>query len=139
MTRDKKFWFDAIQLPWDYEEMVDIDETGVVTINYDLAITDELIKLADELRLEKGYAPLFDDPEDGWYNFYADVEDVNGGRLLPRIICIANNTEDDYSEYDIELTEEEAKWVYDKLNLETGNRIEQMLEEERKYYESNHD
>lgn len=122
MVRDKEFWREAIDLGSDYEPNYDvatIEGIGrVATVDYDLAITDNLIKLADEIRVAKGYEPLWNNwNSDGWYNFYVWVEDVDGGRLHSSIYCTANNTpDDDYAEYYIDFTEEEAKWIYEALD-----------------------
>lgn len=121
MVRDESFWKDAIDLNDDYEPIYDdeyIDDVGqVATVDFDLAITDNLIKLADEIRVAKGYEPLWDNRDsDGWYNFHICIEDVNGGRVQGGIYFSANETyEDDYKEYYIELTKEEMEWVYDAL------------------------
>lgn len=122
MVRDKEFWRDAIDLNRDYEPNYDIatiEGIGrVATVDYDLAITDNLIKLADEIRVAKGYEPLWDNwHSDGWYNFYVWVEDANGGQLHSSIYCTVNNTpDDDYAEYYIDFTEEESKWIYEALD-----------------------
>ena len=122
MVRDKEFWREAIDLGSDYEPNYDvatIEGIGrVATVDYDLVITDNLIKLADEIRVAKGYEPLWNNwNSDGWYSFYVWVEDVDGGRLHSSIYCTANNTtDDDYAEYYIDYTEEEAKWIYEALD-----------------------
>ena len=63
MVRDESFWRDAIDLNRDYEPNYDIatiEGIGrVATVDYDLAVTDNLIKLADEIRVAKGYEPLW--------------------------------------------------------------------------------
>lgn len=121
MVRDKEFWMKAIDLYDDYEPIYadeQIDGFGqVATVDFDLAITDNLIKLADEIRAQYNYAPLWDDMGCGWYNFHICIEDVDGGRVEGGIYFTANETvEDDYKEYFIELTEEEMKWVRDALS-----------------------
>ena len=122
MVRDESFWRDAIDLNSDFEPNYDVatvDGIGqVATVDFDLAPTDNLIRLADEIRAQYGYAPLLDNWDaEGWYNFYVWVEDVDGGRLHTDIYCTANDTpEEDYGEYFISFTDEEARWIYEELD-----------------------
>lgn len=77
-------------------------------LSFDLQPTDELLKLADDIRELNGCADkATDSSNDVWYNYYLDVD------LVQEIVTVwfqCNNGEkDDYAQYDIELDADEVK------------------------------
>ena len=74
-------------------------------INFEIEDTNELIKIADNIRRKKGNKDLVKKiNNDVWYNFYLDV-DLKKKKI--RIWFSANNSiKDDYASYEIKLTKE---------------------------------
>lgn len=113
------------------------------TVTIALESTGTLDRLADAIRVEAGYLPMFPDDEsveydpDGWYNFYVTLNGFNDTKLCNAIEAIvqSRNADDDEQSYDIPLTEAEQIAIYNELDKQLkkrfGTSCEELLEEAR--------
>lgn len=135
MTLTEKFITDAIHLDagaevmYGNDQMYDSYPITFPTVEFQLMATDALTELADSIRLEKGYKPMYprngrtdDVDNDGWYNFYIDISKLPGKnqdcRLDNSITFIVVNSDSDDNEdmYTIDLTESEQECIFEILN-----------------------
>lgn len=102
------------------------------TIWCPLYSTIGLNSLADKMRKEDGELPFFDESgeydDDGWYDFFIDLNGYTGTHVANCIYARAYDQE----EYCIDLSEEEQEYVYQVL--EKDAHIEEWLEECKQYY-----
>lgn len=145
MNKITREWCDKnIFLDWDEGYNLDYDVCCLKypcefpTVGFSLIDTDGLIERADEIRKEKGYAPLTES-ECGWYNFYIGLNGFSDTRMDNCIVFIVNDETagDDYADYQIELDETEQRNVYNRLNLLCkelyGKTCEDLLAEAKAY------
>lgn len=109
------------------------------TVRFHLIETALLCQIADSIRKEEGFKPLYDGSEEatGWY----DIEiGINGYTESGLDTCITfelvnGNQPDTWHSYVIDLSEEEQRLIYARLNEEClgsfGKTCEELLEEAR--------
>ena len=116
------------------------------TVNLMLESSDFLCTLADHIRKDLGFKPLsaMDEYTDetcdqqGWYDFYVGLNDYNESKVDSCItfIIVNSESEDDESSYVIDLSLEEQKAMYRRLDKECkrryGKSCENLLDEARK-------
>lgn len=120
------------------------------TVEFGLIDTDSLVQIADKIRADAGYRPIYpvgdftdeDCDQNCWYEFYIGIND------LPNIKCdtaisfvVANSRQDDNeSTYLIDLTPEEQTAIYNILDKECqkefGKTCEEFLAEAKTEMES---
>ena len=143
---------DTIRIDTDYDIVMDSDQSFVnypirfPTVNFALHDTHPLNVIADAMRKELGYLPMFDDSgehdEDGWYNFRigingcTDTRHYNHTDNYIEFSVESPNAADDYKTYTIDLTEDEQIEMYKVLNEQCiekfGQSCDELLEEARK-------
>ena len=109
------------------------------TVGFHLIETALLCQIADSIRKEEGFKPLYDGSEEatGWY----DIEiGINGYTESGLDTCITfelvnGNQPDTWRSYVIDLSEEEQRLIYARLDEECvesfGKTCEELLEEAR--------
>jgi len=110
-----------------------------------LESTTTLSRIVDKMRVALGHLPMFPEDEsqpydcDGWYDFYVRLDSTSDTRLGNTILAIVEsfNADDDYSSYDIHLTEDEQVDVYNELDRQLkerfGTSCEALLAEAKEY------
>ena len=79
-------------------------------LSFDLWPTDELIQLGDKIRESHGFIDkTADATNDVWYNFYLDVDVVK--QTVTMWFQCNNGEEDNYANYDIELSSDEIRML----------------------------
>lgn len=135
MTLTEKFITDAIHLDagaevmYGSDQMYDSYPISFPTVEFQLMATDALSEVADRIRIEKGFKPMFprdghadDVDNDGWYDFYIGISKLPGKnqdyRLDSSITFIVVNSDSDDNEdmYTIDLTESEQECIFEILN-----------------------
>lgn len=113
------------------------------TVTIALSDTTALCKLADEIREEAGFLPMFPDDESkeydssGWYNFYICLNGFSDTMVSNSIEAVVQSefAEDNEQSYDIPLTEAEQIAVYNEVDKQLKERFytscEELLEESR--------
>lgn len=109
------------------------------TVEFELMASEELVRLADRIRVDNGYRPMHamdgytDDTCDneGWYDFYVGISSHRPGRTDNCIeFCVVNaDSEDNEDHYSIDLTEEEQEFLYARLDEECRRYLGQSCEE----------
>ena len=105
------------------------------TVNFQLWSTGELVRLADKMRKEKGFLPMFDASGeydcDGWYDFYIDINEISVAKLDSCIMFVVGGSEqaDNEEVYYIPLTVEEQFIVYAELDRQCEYFIEKSCDE----------
>ena len=128
-----------------YDHRADSEQScNYPTVEFQLMSTDTLCQIADWMRMEKGYKPIYtvEDYDDefynsqGWYDFYASVRKVNGDISVdPHIqfVVVDSGSPDDEETYHISLNEYECEYIFKQLNEEAqkylGKTCEELLEE----------
>ena len=119
------------------------------TVTFQLVATFLLSEIADRIRVDEGYKPMhamdgFTDEtcdNEGWYDFWISIEDYGATKVAPCIDFVVVNSDslDNEETYSIDLTEEEQKLMYERLdglcrqNYEKS--CEELLQEARKEME----
>ena len=109
-------------------------------VTFRLMETPVLCQIADSIRMEAGFKPLYDCGEEitGWYDFRVGI---NGYTLSGLDTCILfelvnGSTPDTWESYAIDLSESEHELICLRLNEECagsfGKTCEELLEESRK-------
>lgn len=139
LDANKAIWIDN-DAYWDF----DSDLYGN-TVEIALAPTMSLDRIVDKMRVELGHLPMFPDDEsqpydcDGWYSFYVRLDNTSETKLGNMILAIveSSNAEDDFSSYDVYLTEDEQVDVYNELDRQFrerfGTSCEALLTEAKEY------
>ena len=92
----------------DYIDIQNFEWVEENILSFELLPTDELLDIADKIREEKGFTDAATNPEnDVWYNYYLDVNVVN--ETVTMWFTCNNGENDDYANYDIELSEKEKE------------------------------
>lgn len=88
--------------------MMDTEDAG----NFEVAASDTLIDMADQIRKDKGYTDLVSDLDnDVWYNFYLEFTDED-----IRLTFTCNNGEkDDWATYQFPMTDYEKLCMWKRL------------------------
>lgn len=135
MTLTEKFIADAIHLDagaeimYGSDQMYDSYPISFPTVEFQLMATDALTELADGIRLEKDYKPMFprdgstdDVDNDGWYDFYIGISKLPGKNQDCRLdncisfVVVNSDSDDNEDMYTIDLTESEQECIFDILN-----------------------
>lgn len=135
MTLTEKFIADAIHLDagaeimYGSDQMYDSYPISFPTVEFQLTATDALSEVADTIRLEKGYKPMFprdgstdDVDNDGWYDFYISISKLPGKNQECRLdncisfVVVNSDSDDNEDMYEIPLTESEQEYIFDILN-----------------------
>ena len=110
------------------------------TVTFRLVETATLCQIADKIRMEAGFKPLYEGVEEeitGWYDFTIGLNGYTPSRLDTCIMfeLVNGNAPDTWERYVIDLSEEEQKLIYERLNEESiehfGKTCEELLEEAR--------
>ena len=123
---------------------VDSDLYGnIVTVGLESAMT--LSRIVDKMRVAIGHLPMFSEDEsqpydcDGWYKFYARLDNKSETGLGNTILAVVESpvADDDYSLYEIHLTEDEQVDVYNELDRQLrerfGTSCGELLAEAKEY------
>lgn len=135
MTLTEKFIADTIQLDSGAEVMYGSDQIydtypcRFPTVEFQLVATDALVKVADRIRMEKGYLPMHprdgrtdEVDNDGWYDFYVGISKLPGDHQQCQLdssisfVVVNSDSDDNEDMYNIDLTESEKECVFDILN-----------------------
>ena len=120
------------------------------SVDWYLYPTDNLIKIADELRKSKGFLPMCPDSTNyydstGWYNFYLTVEsDLSDSKNVSELtyelfFSVATDLADDDCEcYSIILSESFMNEVIAFLEQDCNIRFESFLQDEYLEYHWNY-
>lgn len=120
------------------------------TVEFPLVDTEALAKIADRIRMEAGYPPMYpvggytDETcdNDGWYEFSISISGCREGQTDNCIQFTVMNSdyEDNEAAYTIGLTEEEQRFLYSRLDAQCREYLEKscreiLLEAEKKMTE----
>lgn len=119
------------------------------TVGFQLVSTDLLAEIADRIRMEAGYVPMHpvdefreeDCDQDGWYDFYIDLNEYSPGRVSSCIefVVVNSGSSDNGDSYTIGLTEEEQEFMYARLDAQCrkylGKTCEELLAESHREME----
>ena len=119
------------------------------TVEFDLAATADLCRIADGMRARLGYKPMLgdgsnDDDEidlDGWYNFTIGLNGFSSTKVDASIMFVVVNSdsEDNERTYEIDLCEGEQELIYRLLDRQCrayfGKGCDDLLEEARQAME----
>lgn len=99
----------------DYENYYDVQDSE---IHFAIAASDKLIEYADFERSCRGLIPFFHDfgkgvDDDGYYDFYLSA---TATEIIEFYYVPTTNQEDDMKGYDIPLTDEFKKALFDRMN-----------------------
>lgn len=135
MTLTEKFIADTIQLDSVAEVMYGSDQIydtypcRFPTVEFQLVATDALVKVADRIRMEKGYLPMHprdgrtdEVDNDGWYDFYVGISKLPGDHQQCQLdssisfVVVNSDSDDNEDMYTIDLTESEKECMFEILN-----------------------
>ena len=110
------------------------------TVSFRLMETPVLCQIADSIRMEAGFKPLYDCGEEitGWYDFRVGINGYTSSGLDTCILfeLVNGSAPDIWESYAIDLSEDEQELIYARLNEECvesfGKTCEELLEESRK-------
>ena len=129
MTLTEKFISDTLHIDFDGEilygsdEVFDAHPVRFATVEFILKATDVLVEIADRIRFDKGYPPVYpradgmDYDADGFYNFYIGISKLPGdGQACRTDKCISfvvvnSDSSDNEDMYEIELSESDQEIV----------------------------
>lgn len=104
---------------------------------YPLSDTKALCELADRVRKEHGYTPMFTGPESemdlgGWYNFYIYVPEHDTVTDIEFVVENPIDINTDGQSYQISLTDREREQVFERMNAlsikQIGYSCNQLLD-----------
>ena len=106
--------------PWmSHDQMYDSFPIVFPTVTLELFDTEPLNRIADEIRVENGHLPCFDDSgeydDDGWYRFFVTLYGVWPG-CENCIVFRYENGEEESDEYEIPLTDHQRELLFASLN-----------------------
>ena len=139
LEASKAIWIDNDGY-WDF----DTDLYGN-TVSVALASTTSLSRIVDKMRVALGDLPMFPEDKsqpydcDGWYNFYVRLDSTSETGLGSTILAIVESSaaDDDYTSYDIHLTEDEQVDVYNEMDRQFRERFStscgELLAEAKQY------
>lgn len=110
------------------------------TVTFRLVETPVLCQVADAIRMEAGFKPLYDGSEEihGWYDFRIGINGYteSGLNTLIEFELVNGDAPDTWESYAIDLSEDEQRVIYERLNEECveafGKTCEELLEEARR-------
>ena len=151
MTLTEKFISDAIHIDFGGEilygsdQVFDTNPVRFPTVEFILKATDVLVEIADRIRFEKGYPPVYPIAEgmnydtDGFYNFYIGISKLPGEGQECRadkcvnFVVVNSDSSDNEDMYDIELSESDQEIVLAVLDKQCrrylGKGCEELLAE----------
>lgn len=110
------------------------------TVTLRLLETTTLCQIADRIRMEAGFKPLYDGVEEviGWYDFTIGLNGYTASKLDTCIMfeLVNGDAPDTWENYVIDLSEEEQRLIYERLDEECmeafGKTCEELLGDARK-------
>jgi hypothetical protein len=141
MTLTEKFISDAVRIDFGGEilygsdEVFDTHPVRFATVEFILKATDVLVEIADRIRFDKGYPPVYpradgmDYDADGFYNFYIGISKLPGdGQACRADKCISfvvvnSDSSDNEDMYEIELSESDQGIVLDILDKQCRRHL----------------
>lgn len=107
------------------------------TVTFRLMETPVLCQIADTMRMEAGFKPLYDGGEEitGWYDFRIGINGYTESKLDTCIIfeLVNGDAADTWESYAIDLNEDEQRVIYERLEEECveafGKTCEELLKE----------
>ena len=147
MTLTEKFISDAIHIDFGGEilygsdQMFDTTPVRFPTVEFILKATDVLVEIADRIRFEKGYPPVYPRAEgmnydtDGFYNFYIGISKLPGeGQECRADKCISfvvvnSDSSDNEDMYNIELSESDQEIVLAALDKQCRRHLGKSCDE----------
>lgn len=143
MDRDfiwKNIWLERGEEPlYGEDQMFVTYPCTFPVVSFALVSTLGLYGLADKIREEAGYKPVFsadgDYNFDGWYNFYVGIngDPINATDNCISFILCNSDQEDCEIEYHIDLTEQERLLLWDRLDEQArecyGKNCKELLQE----------
>ena len=119
------------------------------TVTFELQATNGLIQIADRIRKDLGFKPMhpmdeYDDDScdnEGWYDFYAGLNGHTENHMdsCLEFVVVNADSEDNEEMYIIDLTAEEQKVVYGRLDEQClmllGRGCEELLAEAKRQME----
>ncbi len=151
MTLTEKFISDAVRIDFGGEilygsdQVFDTHPVRFPTVEFILKATDVLVEIADRIRFDKGYPPVYpradgmDYDADGFYNFYIGISKLPGDGQACRadkcisFVVINSDSCDNEDMYSIELSESDqeiARGVLDRqCRRYLGKSCEELLAE----------
>ena len=119
------------------------------TVNFQLMATNGLVELADRIRKDMGYKPMHAMDEytedtcdnDGWYDFYAGINDYAENRMdsCIQFVVVNADSEDNEQIYNIDLGADEQTAVFNRLDEQCrehlGKGCLELLSESRREME----
>ena len=151
MTLTEKFISDAVRIDFGGEilygsdEVFDTHPVRFATVEFILKATDVLVEIADRIRFDKGYPPVYpradgmDYDADGFYNFYIGISKLPGdGQACRADKCISfvvvnSDSSDNEDIYSIELSESDQEIVRGVLDRQCrrylGKSCDELLAE----------
>lgn len=148
MTFGEHISKDYIQLNPDYEFPVFGTDQAFIsypvrfaTVTFQLEANDYLCNIADQIREKSGYPSIYDSDGDGYYEFYININSFSKSKVDSCIGCYVYCPyfEDDGELYNIDLSEDEQRIVFDALDRQCrqlhGISCDELLEESSKRME----
>ena len=141
MTLTEKFISDTLHIDFDGEilyrsdEVFDAHPVRFATVEFILKATDVLVEIADRIRFDKGYPPVYpradgmDYDADGFYNFYIGISKLPGdGQACRADKCISfvvvnSDSSDNEDMYEIELSESDQEIVLAVLDKQCRRHL----------------
>ena len=147
MTLTENFISDAIRIDFGGEilygsdQVFDTHPVRFPTVEFILKATDVLVEIADRIRFDKGYPPVYPRADgmnydaDGFYNFYIGISKLPGdGQACRADKCISfvvvnSDSSDNEDMYDIELSESDQEIVLAALDKQCRRHLGKSCEE----------
>ena len=147
MTLTEKFISDAIRIDFGGEilygsdQVIDTNPVRFPTVEFILKATDVLVEIADRIRFEKGYPPVYPRAEgmnydtDGFYNFYIGISKLPGEGQECRadkcvnFVVVNSDSSDNEDMYDIELSESDQEIILGVLDKQCRRHLGKSCEE----------
>lgn len=148
MTLTENFIHNAIYIDPEAEIVYSSDQTNDTypyrfpTVEFMLTATKSLVEIADRIRLEKGYMPMYpvderkdDVDNDGWYDFYIGISKFRGNNQQCHVdncinfIVVNSDSDDNEDMYAIELTDDERSAVYEILNAQCRKNLNKTCDD----------
>ena len=143
----RNIWLDCGSEPWYGDDQVYISyPCHFETVSFYLQSSDGLIALADREREAAGFLPMMptekhpeDYDDDGWYDFYLEINgfaDDHLGQCIEAIVC-SDYAEDNGELYIIDIPNDARQLLYDRLDAQAravfDMSCEEMLRESKEY------
>ena len=141
MTLTEQFISDAIHIDFGGEilygsdQVFDTHPVRFPTVEFILTATDVLVEIADRIRFDKGYPPMYpradgmDYDTDGFYNFYIGISKLPGEGQECRadksisFVVVNSDSSDNEDMYSIELSESDQEIALDVLDKQCRRHL----------------